>query len=126
MIITIIVSIEWHVILWNPVYIRKIFKSNKSTYYCMTMTSNDKNVYQLYLLYITFVSFIYKLFETQTNTNLWYLPFSTWTVTLLLFALLGLHWYWPESCGRALCINKNDVVVSPFSVITETPPRGES
>lgn len=58
--------------------------------------------------------------------NFKYLPLSTWTITILLFALDGLHWYCPESDGLAPFINKNDVVVSPFSVITVTPPLGES
>lgn len=55
-----------------------------------------------------------------------YLPFKTCTVTLRLLAFDGLHWYCPESDVRAFCMSKNDVVVSPFSVMTDTPPRGLS
>ena len=55
-----------------------------------------------------------------------YLPFKTCTVTLRLLAFDGLHWYCPESDVRAFCMSKKDVVVSPFSVITDTPPRGLS
>lgn len=63
----------------------------------------------------------------RNNTHLrGYLPFKTCTVTLLLFALDGLHWYCPESDGLAFLISRNDVVVSSFFVITDTPPRGDS
>lgn len=54
------------------------------------------------------------------------LPFSTCTVTLLLLALDGLHWYTPESDGWAFSISKYDVDASSFLVVTRIPPRGES
>lgn len=55
-----------------------------------------------------------------------YLPFKIWTFTDLEFALDGKQVYCPESAMLARWINRYDVVMSPFSVITETPPLGES
>ena len=55
-----------------------------------------------------------------------YLPFNTCTLTLATSAFDGEHEYFPESAKSAFCINKYEVVTSPFSVITETPPRVES
>lgn len=55
-----------------------------------------------------------------------YLPFRTCTVTDSGFACDGEHVYLPESDILARCISKYDVVISPFSVITDTPPLGES
>lgn len=55
-----------------------------------------------------------------------YIPFRTWTLTVLGFACVGKHVYFPESDILAFCMSKYDVVTSPFSVITDTPPRGES
>ena len=44
-----------------------------------------------------------------------------------VLALLGLQLYSPESDACADCIRSQDVVTSvPFSVITDTPPRGLS
>lgn len=54
------------------------------------------------------------------------LPLSTWTRTFLLSPFDGSHWYFPESAGRAFCINKFDVVVSSLRVITVIPPRADS
>lgn len=48
------------------------------------------------------------------------------TLTKTGFAFEGEHEYFPESDTRAFCIRRYDVVISPFSVITETPPLGES
>lgn len=64
----------------------------------------------VYLLWIVFID----------------LPFSTCTLTVSGFACDGEHVYLPESDILARCISKYDVVISPFSVITDTPPRGES
>lgn len=55
-----------------------------------------------------------------------YLPFNTCTITVRGFAFEGLHVYFPESGARALCMSKYEVVMSPFSVMTLTPPLGES
>lgn len=55
-----------------------------------------------------------------------YIPFRTWTLTVLGFAWVGKHVYFPESDILAFCMSKYDVVTSPFSVMTDTPPRGES
>lgn len=53
-------------------------------------------------------------------------PFKTCTRTYATSAFDGEHEYFPESVKSAFFINKYDVVISPLSVIIETPPRGES
>ena len=56
-----------------------------------------------------------------------YSPLRTCTLMDDMFALLGLHLYSPESEGWAACMRSQEVVTSlPFSVITDTPPRGLS
>lgn len=47
-------------------------------------------------------------------------------MTVSGLALDGEHIYFPESATLARWIKRYDVVISPFSVITETPPLGES
>lgn len=47
-------------------------------------------------------------------------------LTLATSAFDGEHEYLPESAKSAFCISKYDVVTSPFSVITDTPPLVES
>lgn len=41
-------------------------------------------------------------------------------------AFEGAHVYLPESAKSAFWINRYDVVISAFSVITDIPPLGES
>lgn len=67
-----------------------------------------------------------KHYDCVYENNEPHLPANTCTFTLLLFALLGEHVYWPESDALALCIKRYDVVTSAFSVMTLTPPRSES
>jgi len=55
-----------------------------------------------------------------------YLPFRTCTRTLATSALEGAQEYLPESARSAFCMSRNEVVTSPFSVITDTPPLDES
>jgi len=55
-----------------------------------------------------------------------YSPLSTCTVIDFGWALLGLQVYRPESDGFASCTSRKLVVLSPFSVTTETPPLVES
>lgn len=49
-----------------------------------------------------------------------------WTFTDFELAFEGKQEYLPESEIWARCIRRYDVVMSPFSVMTETPPLGES
>lgn len=60
------------------------------------------------------------------NKILKQLPFKICTFIVSGLAFVGLHVYFPESGSLARCISKFEIVMSPFSVITETPPRGES
>lgn len=55
-----------------------------------------------------------------------YIPLSICTRTVFVLALLGWQVYWPLSAGWARCTRRYDVVTSPFSVITDTPPLGLS
>lgn len=64
--------------------------------------------------------------KKRLNIKLGHSPLSTCTVMDLGCALLGLHVYLPESLGLACCTNRKLVVLSPFSVTTETPPLDES
>ena len=54
------------------------------------------------------------------------LPLSTCTLTETAFPIAGEHVYVPASEGRASWTTRKLAVISPFSVITLTPPRGES
>lgn len=60
------------------------------------------------------------------HVDIEYVPFRMCTLTVTGLAFDGEQVYFPESDFRARCIKRNDVVTSPFSVITDTPPRGES
>lgn len=53
-------------------------------------------------------------------------PFSTCTVMFAGDALEGLQSYRPESESCAFWMSSEQVVSSPFSMMTVTPPRGES
>lgn len=55
-----------------------------------------------------------------------HLPLRTCTRTLATSALDGEQEYLPESSRSAFWISRCEVVTSPFSVMTETPPRLES
>lgn len=54
------------------------------------------------------------------------LPLRTNTLTECLLTLSTMQAYVPESTYLAFCTYKYDVVFSPLSIITETPPRSES
>lgn len=54
------------------------------------------------------------------------LPFKTWTLMPIGVAFDGEQTYFPLSFDFARWIKRYEVVTSPFSVITLTPPRGES
>lgn len=54
------------------------------------------------------------------------LPFKTWTLMLTGLAFDGEQIYFPLSFDFARWIKRYDVVSSPFSVITLTPPLCES
>lgn len=54
------------------------------------------------------------------------LPFRTWTLMPTGVAFDGEQTYFPLSFDFARWIKRYEVVTSPFSVITLTPPRGES
>ena len=53
-------------------------------------------------------------------------PFRMCTLIVEGSAFDGEQTYFPLSVVRARCISRYDVVVSLFSVMTDTPPRGES
>ena len=55
-----------------------------------------------------------------------FLPLSTCTLTDTALPIAGEHVYIPASEGRASCTTRKLAVISPFSVMTLTPPRGES
>ena len=68
-----------------------------------------------------------KSLKSELCVGIWiYLPLSMWTLTETVSPRLGEHEYVPESEGIACWTTRKLAVMSPFSVITLTPPRGES
>ena len=59
-------------------------------------------------------------------TRKYFLPLSTCTFTDTALPIAGEHVYIPASEGRASWTTRKLAVISPFSVMTLTPPRGES
>ena len=84
---------------------------------------ND-NEYSYYFQYELCKNLFASLFTSFEHTIC--LPLSTCTFTETGFPIAGEHVYIPASEGRASWTTKKLDVISPFSVITLTPPRGES
>ena len=88
------------------------------------INENEYNDYCQYKLCKKLLKTLTSLFLSIEHTIC--LPLSTCTFTETGFPIAGEHVYIPASEGRASWTTKKLDVISPFSVITLTPPRGES